>query len=41
MKKLLLALVFALTTVSLVGCGGGSPTPTGTKGGGGTGTKAP
>jgi hypothetical protein len=34
MKKILLALVFALTTVSLVGCGGGSPTPTKT----GTGT---
>ena len=35
MKKVLLALVFALSTVALVGCGGGSST-TGTKA---TGTK--
>jgi hypothetical protein len=32
MKKLLLALVFALTIGAVVGCGGSSPTGSGTKG---------
>ena len=29
MKKVVLALVFALSTVALVGCGGGGTTPAG------------
>ena len=28
MKRVLVALMFALCVVSVVGCGGGSPTPT-------------
>lgn len=36
MKKVLLALVFALSTVAVVGCGGSSPTTGGKTGGTGS-----